>query len=254
MIGEVKYEFRKCETNYKRCLYQIEQHMGVTCVKNEINELIGEKLLMVASFSDSSIKAKTFEISNTPTHMPELTSETVFDKIGNETFKPFSITTNKVDKIYITDWLNNRVLVTDLKLKLIKSLMNEFNRPCGVEYHERLGLLFVCDSENFCIKSIETETYEFKARTDLDYKPHYLISNDEYIAIQNIDNYNIFLYRVDTFELKRRIETSYLSSMFFPVSDNLMIYPRTLELMNYDIESQKLTSGKLAFLNHLENR
>ena len=255
LIGEVKYELRKSETNYKRCFLSFDQHMVVTHVKNEINELIDEKLLVIANYTDSCLVTKSFELTNNPTHLPELKSENIVDKIGDETFKPFGITTNKKDKIYITDWLNNRILVTDLRLKLLKIVNTcEFNRPCGIEYHERLGVIFVCDSENFCLKNIDTENYECKKVNNLAYKPHYLVSNDEFISIQNIDTYSIFVYQIDNFELKKKIETNYLSAMFFPVSDNLMIYPQALEIINYDAENNKLSKGKLAFLNHLENR
>jgi hypothetical protein len=254
LIGDVKYEFRKSETDYKRCFISFDQHMTVTHVKNEINELINEKLLLVANYTDSCLIKKSFEIIHNPTSLPGLKSENVVDKIGDENFKPFGITTNKKDKIYITDWLNNRILVTDLRLKPLRIVTSEFNRPCRIEYHERLKQLFVCDSENFCLKSIETENYECKKVIKLEYKPHYIALNDEFISIQNIDTYNMFVYKIDNFELKKKIETNCLTAMFFPVSDNLMIYPQALEIISYDVENNKLSKAKLAFLNHLENR
>ena len=62
MIGEVKYELRKSETNYKRCFLSFDQHMVVTHVKNEINELIDEKLLVIANYTDSCLVTKSFEL------------------------------------------------------------------------------------------------------------------------------------------------------------------------------------------------
>ena len=65
--------------------------------------------------------------------------EREIEKLDGKEFQPVGITANKVDRAYIADYLNNRVIATNFSLDFLNSI--EIQKPCDVFFDAHL---YIC--------------------------------------------------------------------------------------------------------------
>ncbi len=109
------------------------------------------------------------------------------DNFDGETFNPYGVALNDKNEIYISDRLNNRILMIDLDFKKIKSIgskgygKNEFRNPAGICFKN--NKLYICDDDNRRIE-IYSENLEYIESLRLCYRPQFIKASDSTLCIQ----------------------------------------------------------------------
>jgi hypothetical protein len=132
------------------------------------------------------------------------------DKIDNEIFGPTSLTTNKEDKLYVCDYSNDRIFVTDFELthitKVIESNQyksNQFCDPSGICFFNKN--LYICDTYNKKIQKL-TPNLQYKASFKLDYSPKQIKITNYIACVRPLDQSCMYFYKIDSFDVKYKYD------------------------------------------------
>ncbi len=159
------------------------------------------------------------------------------DKIGNFIFGPTSLTTNKLDKLYVCDYSNDRIFITDFELTHVTKTIDsdeykthQFCDPSSICYFN--DFLYICDTYNKKIQKL-TSTLKFKTSYKFDFSPKQIKITNYVACVRPLDQCSIFFYRTDTFELKHRYDghngsISEINSFFYEY------YEKNKKLYSYD--------------------
>ena len=163
------------------------------------------------------------------------------DKIGNEQFGPTSLTTNKEDKLYVCDYSNDRIFITDFELTHITKVIdsdqyksNQFCDPSSICYFN--DFLYICDTFNKKIQKL-TSNLKHKSSFKLEYSPKQIKITNYIACVRPLDQCCIYFYKIDTFEVKHRYDghngsISEINSFFYEY------YEKNKKLYAYDSSGQ----------------
>lgn len=129
----------------------------------------------------------------------------IFDKINNQPISAFSACTNGIDKLYVCDYINNRIIMTDLQLNFIKySNVNSsiLSRPHGLYYYN--DFVYVCDPSNRRIHKFNA-TLDQHTSYQLDICPWNIKVTNSVACIRNSTS-SISFYDLTTFALRFKYE------------------------------------------------
>ncbi len=127
-------------------------------------------------------------------------------KINDEVIRPFSLETNKKDRIYINNFCK-RIIMTDLDFNYLNefgSNANELNWALFTLFHKEI--LYICDIKDKCIIKLDSGTLKLKAKIYLDITPAQ-IQIVENLACITCGN-SIYFYDIVDFNLKHKYEKS----------------------------------------------
>jgi sugar lactone lactonase YvrE len=129
------------------------------------------------------------------------------NKINNMIICPASISFNKKNELYISDYKENCIHKMDFNLNLIKSFggtkgkgNNQFYFPDGLSCKE--DLLYVCDLRNERIQILSLD-FEYVDTIKLDYIPRSIKISDSTICIAGEDG-ALYFYNLKNKELKNK--------------------------------------------------
>ena len=134
----------------------------------------------------------------------------------------FYATTNHKDKIYVSNSEENRVIVTDLELNMIKIIgthgksNDQFDHPRGVSYYK--SYIYICDYGNIRIQILNEETLEFDKQFPLDYGPVQIKVANDVALIGSL--FSLYFHNLTDFSLIRKFDghngtISELNSSFY---------------------------------------
>lgn len=143
--------------------------------------------------------------------------------IDNNEINPFGITSNDLNRIYISDDLSSSVIQTDFNFNKIKSFdLND--RSCGGSFKPN-GLcygnnfIYVCDHDNKKIFKL-TADLEFNDSYSIDYEPRSIKIIEKTLCVRRSFSEELYFYDADNFAFKCKHEDelgmiSTINSMFF---------------------------------------
>ena len=131
------------------------------------------------------------------------------DKINGENFTPIGIALHLNEKkLFITDTLNDRIIMTDLEVNFIKSVgskgaeINQFNVPydlCLLNNN-----LYICDYFNKRIQVYNTELTNSKSLM-VNYHPREIKTLNSKLFIQSAES-GLFIYKSNDFSLLKKFD------------------------------------------------
>ncbi len=195
--------------------------------------------LVIASLESKALKIydKEFKLIKT------------IDKINNQTFSPLYLTSNGKNSIYITNYIENQIIQTDLDFNFIKqfggkgSTNQQLDYPRGITFHE--NSIYVCDVNNNRIQKL-SEDLIYQESYPLNFKPRNIKIIINVACIRSFDEPIISLYQLNPFSFKCEISNCnceiYSIHSWFYVSN---IFDKRIEC--YDI------NGNLVGYKVLEN-
>ena len=96
----------------------------------------------------------------------------IIEEIEGHNFSCYGLATNNKNRIYLTNILNNKLIVTDYDFNIIKSFGNsndnQFNRPRGLYFNKNL---YICDTDNKRV-DIFSENLNYIQSVNFSFKPH----------------------------------------------------------------------------------
>lgn len=150
--------------------------------------VISDNMLIVVCWDSLLIVDKTFKIIDRIT------------KINDMGFQSYSVSCNGIDRIYISDWAHDRIVMTDYSFNFIKSTIA--NSPYGISFYD--NHLYVCEPENKRIIKLDSDLQEISSYT-LNDKPWQIkIINN--IACVKHQNTSIRFYNLENFFLVHKFE------------------------------------------------
>lgn len=155
--------------------------------------------------------------------------------VDNQLIEVYGMACDSIkNRIYITDYQNDQVIMMDSELKKVKAVgiqgteKCEFDTPAGICYEN--NYLFVCDRKNKRIQ-VFTSELEFDELYNLEYEPCFIKVIGSVACVSPIShNYNyIYFYDSDNFTIKFKYEghigrISAIGSYFYEFSFNGKIY------------------------------
>ena len=147
----------------------------------------------------------------------ELKQIEIIDKLDNKTFQPLGLTTNGDDRIYICDYENNSIIMTDLEFKYINSVGGrkprgnpqqqqqqqiKLNLPYDVCYSNQF--IYVCDFQNKRIQKLTANDLTFDSMYPLTYSPWQIKINQNLACIRAYDDLSINFYNLSNFQITRK--------------------------------------------------
>lgn len=148
------------------------------------------------------------------------------DNIDNKEISPLFITTNNSSRLYISEYLNSRVLVTDLNLNKIRHFDGkidniQLNNPFGICFHK--NIVYLCDLLNSRIVKF-TQDLDVICAHKIEIKPQQIkiVNKTACVRAWN-DDQSIYFYHLDDFKtvkFKCQIESAILSEL----NSNIFIY------------------------------
>jgi hypothetical protein len=153
----------------------------------------------------------------------------------------FYATTNHKDKIYISNSEENRVIITDLELNMIKIIgtygksNDQFDHPRGISYYE--SHIYICDYGNLRIQVLDGETLEFEKQIELDYNPVQIKLANNVAVVGSL--FSLYFYNLIDFSLIRKYDghngtISVLNSNFyeyFAFNQRFYCYSRSADII-----------------------
>jgi hypothetical protein len=133
----------------------------------------------------------------------------VLDAIGSLTFKSLSITTNDVDRIYISDFMNNRIIMCSYEFEPISVVgeygtnYRQFNGPSGICYYD--NCVYVCDYYNERIQ-ILTSTLKSVRSFLLYLTPFYIKISNSIAAIKPDNDDFLYFYDLPHFSIRYKYD------------------------------------------------
>ena len=131
------------------------------------------------------------------------------DKFNGFNINPFGVTTNNLDRIYVTDRDNHRIFMFDYKFKIISvigsrgSNQYQFQYPRGICF--AANFLFVCDWLNKRVEKYSSSLL-YKNTIKLEYNPIQIKTVNGTACIRN-DKNSIYFYDLINFQLKKVYDT-----------------------------------------------
>ena len=183
-----------------------------------------------------------------------------------------SIATNNVDKVYIAQLNTHEVVMTDLNLKIIKTiggygdrdlrLRNDFDDsdkgrdflayPTSVVYYK--GLVYVCDHRNNKIQ-VYTENLDYFDTLKILFKPYQLCIGNDLIAVTRNDKSEniLYFYTLKPFEFKvsynkMNVNISVINSQFYGYAFE------TKSLHCFDQNGKFIEEIRMKFLENYDSR
>jgi hypothetical protein len=201
LIGNLNFKYRDTQiideltTRLKSCKYEIKN--------------INHSPSNLCALPNGYLLAANCITQNLILYDAEFNLIKTFFAFNNRSIYPLSLTTNGIDRVYITDSYNHRVLMTDLDLNLLYelgsmgSLVDEFNYPCGIIYHD--FCVYICDSHNKRIQVYDTSMV-YKRSNVVDFAPFEIKCTKSYACIRDNDKRFVYFYDLATFEIKVKHE------------------------------------------------
>ena len=131
------------------------------------------------------------------------------DKINGENFTPIGIALHlKEKKLFLSDYLNRRIIMTDLQINFLKSIgsfgaeINQFDGPndlCLLNNN-----LYVCDYNNKRIQVYNTELI-YSQSLMVNYHPQEIKTLNSKLFIQSAES-GLFIYNSNDFSLLKKFE------------------------------------------------
>jgi hypothetical protein len=146
------------------------------------------------------------------------------DRINGEEFEPLTILANFEKKeFYICDYLNDRILKTDLDFNFIKSVGSEGSRNCQFNCPHDIcfsnSKFYICDFLNKRIQ-VCSEDFDFVTSFKVEYSPWKIKSTNSTICVVANSPSGIYFYNSNDFHLIRNYNhlkgrISQINSMFY---------------------------------------
>ena len=189
------------------------------------------------------------------------------ESINGEVFQPFGVATNDKNMIYISDWLNNRIIKTDCEFNQIGifggtkgSQRNELNGPWGIAYHNES--LYVCDHFNSRIQKLSSDLKLEQSHT-LSVLPYDIKISNNYACVRCYHSINF--YELSTFKLLHSYHRdltigsiSEIHSKFCEYYDGIMYYYKEngelsekVEANNFGEINLKIGKNGIAYFNDI---
>ena len=130
------------------------------------------------------------------------------DDFSGFTINPFSITTNNLDRIYVSDRDNHRIFMFDYKFKMHGvvgtrgSTNYQFEYPRGITY--AANSLYICDWINKRVQKYSAGLL-FKASYRLDYNPIQIKAAGNTVCVRS-EKTSLYFYDLDRFQLKHKYD------------------------------------------------
>ena len=120
------------------------------------------------------------------------------DEIDFKKFTPASIACNDENQLYISDWKENRIIMTDMEFTKLKVYgeNNELSRPWSLSFNT--GVLYACDFNNKSLKLFDKDLELFKT-VKLGYQPWQMKASDKIVCINTYYFYDTVFYSKDEF-------------------------------------------------------
>ena len=127
-------------------------------------------------------------------------------KINDYEIRPFSLETNKKDRIYINNFCKT-IIMTDLDFNYLNEFGSNANEIIGaffMLFHNQI--LYICDIKDKFIIKLDSYTLQLKSKIYLDIKPAQIqiINNLASITCGN----SIYFYDIIDFNLKHKYDKS----------------------------------------------
>jgi hypothetical protein len=159
------------------------------------------------------------------------------DKINEVSFLPVGIAS--YDKhLYITDKLNNCIIMLDFEFNKIKSIgslgayFNQFNKPSGICCKN--GILYICDHVNQRIQ-IYNKDLEFIDSVKVVYKPWLIKITNSSIFVEAGNIEGLFIYDLNSLSLKQKIDNPAEYCRLSAIHSNVYRFnSRSKSLFSYD--------------------
>lgn len=123
----------------------------------------------------------------------------LIESIRKNTFRAFSACTNAVDTIYISDFENNRIIMTDLDFEFYKSAIvcpSIPGRPYGIRFYN--DWLYVCDPNNKRVHKFNSNLVLHSYYT-VETRPYQIQIYNDIVLLSSCTN-QISFYTISTFD------------------------------------------------------
>lgn len=124
-------------------------------------------------------------------------------KINNQTFNPSYATTNEIDRVYVSDRDNGRIIMCDLSFNFLKYSPITSLNPLGLAYAD--GFVYLCDWDHRKIHKFDSELEQHKSFA-LDFQPAQIKIIHNVACVKGWNPFSIRFYDVSSFKLLKRYE------------------------------------------------
>lgn len=134
-------------------------------------------------------------------------------KIDNKQIMSCDIESNFNDRIYMSNAFLHELIMCDTNFNKIKSIgsfgckSTQFNLPTGLCFDKFSKCLYICDTNNKCIKKFD-ENLEFIKQYQLKESPYQIKVINNVACIRTGDYKRVLFYNLEPFELKRSYNNS----------------------------------------------
>jgi hypothetical protein len=192
--------------NGEKRVYDLVSDLGDICINND-------QIIM------SHLDGKCLKIYD-----EDLNFITRVDRINGEEFQSTKIFPNFEKKqFYICDYLNNRILMTDLDFNLIKSVGSTGSGNCqflgSIDICFSNSKFYICDYYNKRIQ-VYSKDFDFVTSFKVDYSPWKIKSTNSTICVEAESPDGIYFYNSNDFHLIRNYNRyvgriSQINSIFY---------------------------------------
>lgn len=153
------------------------------------------------------------------------------DKINQKTFQPSGIISNENDRVYISNYLNGSLIMTDLDFNEVKTYgshgsgPSQFQSPHGICYAN--NRVYVCDYINKRLHELKSWNLEFVKFIPVDYSPWKIKQMNNLVAVTCGSASGVYFYDLDTFKLKHKY--NHKNCKVFPICKNFYSFDVTLK-------------------------
>ncbi len=126
------------------------------------------------------------------------------EEIDNVKFNPASVVSNGENQVYISDWSEHQIIMTDFELSKIRSYcahgtgVDELSRPWSLSFNS--NILYVCDFNNKSLK-LFSKDLEFLQAVKLNYSPWQMKVSDKVVCVNAYTLFNTYFYSKNDFSL-----------------------------------------------------
>lgn len=176
LIGkiEIKYDNNIKDIESVNNQIQSGQYMQLLTNLNNFKILaLPNEHLIVLTLDSANMAQHQINVFNKKFHLIK-----IVNKLENKNFILTDMTTNDIDRIFMSSYMDNSIYVCDLELNLLKHIQtfngsnfNDFDGPYGLAYSSYNSCLYVCDSFNKRIKMLNSIDYVVNDNFIIDVPP-----------------------------------------------------------------------------------
>lgn len=237
LIEILKTKFKLIESNLTSCELKLNNlnYLNKQFNPNLINEI--KYKIKINKYKLINLTSSASDVYSLPTNdnlliiFNSLSLITIYNKqfklikyLNNSLYSPYKVTSNNKDKLFISDLLNDRILMFDFELNFIKqtNLVNSklFTSPHGLAYFN--DFIYVCDPFNKRIHRFNSNLEQHVSWILDDFTPYQIqITSNGYLAIEGHNPRSIRFYNLN---LKLIQKYDYVFGDLVTIGTNVLVH------------------------------